>query len=426
MVLIVHTNILNEPRSLSPTLVLGFLLLSSYIFGYLLEKVKVPRITSYIFSGLILGPYVLEFFSPKVIESLSFLNSLALAFIAFCAGGELHLKSLRSKLKSILFLIVGVTSIVFIGVTLSVFAISQFIPFMEAYDAKVRFAISSIFGVIAVARSPSSTIAIISETKAKGPLTETVLAVIVVTDVIIIMLFAGVISLSQIIIKSGDSLNFTFILGLFVEISIAFLLGYFLGRSIIFLIERVHLEFPVVIATMGFIVIKFCHLLSEYLHEVHDISLSLEPLLICMMAGFTVQNFSKHGETFLSRLDDVSLPIYVAFFSITGASINLSVLKTGWITGMIVLVSRTTMMFIGSYFSGKLAGDSPKIYKNTWLGFITQAGVSLGLLTEVVRRFPEIGVPIQSILIASITFNQVIGPVAFKYSLNNVGEANNQ
>jgi hypothetical protein len=92
--------------------------------------------------------------------------------------------------------------------------------------------------------------------------------------------------------------------------------------------------------------------------------------------------------------------------------------------GIIVFLSRVVMIYFGSFFSGKLSGDRPQIYKNTWLGFITQAGVSLGLLTEVVRRFPEIGIPIQSILIATITLNQLIGPIAFKFALKKVGESN--
>ena len=110
--------------------------------------------------------------------------------------------------------------------------------------------------------------------------------------------------------------------------------------------------------------------------------------------------------------------------AIVGASIDIELLKKGWILGMVLVVSRTVMIYIGSYFSGKLARDKPKIYKNTWLGFITQAGVILGLLMEVVRRFPEIGMPIQTILIAAITINQIIGPMAFKYALNKVGESN--
>ena len=217
-------------------------------------------------------------------------------------------------------------------------------------------------------------------------------------------------------------MNFTFFLGLLFEISSSFVIGVFLGKAAIFLIENVKIAFPVVLTGIGFLVIKFSHLLGSYLHDSHNIALNLEPLLICMAAGFTVQNFSRHGTTFLLRMDRVSFPVYIAFFALTGASINLDILRSGWFLGVIIVLVRTVMLFVGSYVSGRLSGDRPLNYQNTWLGFITQAGVSLGLLTEVVRRFPEIGIPIQTILIAAITLNQLIGPIAFKFALNKVGE----
>ena len=426
MALIVYADPFDLPETVSPTLVLGFMLLAAYCIGFILEQKGLPRITGYIFAGLFLGPYFLKFYSKGAVESLGFLNSLALAFIAFCAGGELKLAHIRNKFKSILFLVAGATSVVFVGVTLMVFAISKFIPFMIGYNPVMRLAVSSIFGVIAVARSPSSTIAIISETKAKGNYTDTVLSVTIATDVVIIIFFAVVISACEVMIAGGSAISFSFLLDLIVEIATAFVLGFFLGKAIIFLIEKVKVEFPIVITAMGFLVIKFSHLLGDYLHEIHEINLRLEPLLICMAAGFTVQNFSKHGTTFLERMDRVSLPIYIGFFAITGASIDVAVLKTAWFLGLVVVISRTLMFYVGCYFSGRLSGDPPEIFRNTWLGFITQAGVSLGLLAEVVRRFPEIGVPIQTILIASITLNQVIGPIAFKYALFKVGEARAQ
>ena len=422
MALIIHADVLGTSNIISPTLTLGFLLLSAYCIGFVFENFGLPRITGYIFAGLFLGPYFLKFYSQEAIADLHFLNSLALAFIAFCAGGELRLSHIRNNLKNILFLITGVTSVVFVGVTLTVFALSGFIDFMKDLDWIVRLAISSIFGVIAVARSPSSAIAIISETKAKGRYTDTILSVTIAMDVVIIIFFAIIISVCQVVVSSGSTLDVTFVLSLLFEIIIAFVLGFLLGRGIVFLIEKVHVEFSIVIIAMGFLVIKFSHLLGYYLHEVHDISLNLEPLLICMAAGFTVENFSKHGPTFLAKMDRVSLPIYIAFFAITGASINIEILKTGWFLGLLLVVVRLGMIFVGSYFSGRLSKDRPEIYKNSWLGFVTQAGVSLGLLAEVVRRFPEFGVPIQTILIASITLNQIIGPVAFKYALNRVGE----
>jgi Kef-type K+ transport system membrane component KefB len=411
------------PETLSPTLVLGFMLLAAYCIGFLLERLGLPRITGYIFAGLLLGPYFLNFYTAKSVADLSFLNSLALAFIAFSAGGELHLARIKKNLKSILYLIAGGTVVIFGGVTLAVFLLSGFIPFMKAYPPSVKLAVSAIFGVIAVARSPSSTIAIISETKAKGDYTETILSVTIATDVVIIALFAVVISVCELLVAGGGAFSAGFILELLVEIVVAFVLGFLLGKVIIFLLDTLHVEFPVVITAMGFMVIKFSHFLGDYLKDIHEIHFNIEPLLICMAAGFTVQNFSKHGETFLERMDKVSLPIYIAFFAITGANINVPVLKDAWLLGLIVVAVRMLMLILGSYSSGKLSRDPPQIYRYTWLAFITQAGVSLGLLAEVVRRFPEIGVPIQTILVAAITLNQVIGPVALKFALFKIGDA---
>ncbi len=398
------------------------MLLSAYCTGYLLEKINLPRITGYIFAGLFYGPHLLKFYNENQIQNLNFINSLALAFIAFCAGGELEINRLKSKMKSILTLLGGVTVIVFSGVTLAMFLLSEFIPFMTLYDTATRLAISSIFGVIAVARSPSSTIAIIRETNAKGPLTEIVLSVTIVTDVLIIIIFAVVMSLCQVAITSGTFIDISFILELTFEIIIAFATGFLLGKGIIFLIEKINIEFPVVIIAMGFLVIKFCHLIGEYFYQSHDISINIEPLLICMASGFTIQNYSSYGKNFLKRMDRISTPIYVGFFAITGASINLDLLRQSWFLGLTIVLIRIIMIYVGSFLSGKVADDSPAIYNNSWLGFITQAGVSLGLLAEVVRRFPEIGIPIQSILVAAITLNQIIGPVLFKFSLNRVGE----
>ena len=422
MLILISSSIFKITKPISPILILGFMLLSAYCIGYILENFGLPRITGYILAGLFMGPYYLSFYSTKDVLNLDFLNSLALAFIAFSAGGELKLENLKDKFRSIMFMIIGITVIVFSGVTIAVYLLSDLIPFMRELDTNTKIAISAIFGVIAVARSPSSAIAIISETKAKGNYTDLVLSVTIAMDVVIIMFFALVISFSEVLILPVSSVSLMFFLELLLEIAIAFVLGFLLGKLIIFLIEKIKLEFPVVITLMGFLVIKFSHLLSNYLNETHEISMQFEPLLICIAAGFTIQNFSKHGHTFLYRMNDISTPIYIGFFVITGASINVNVLKTGWVIGIAIVVIRIILISFGSRISGYLAGDKPIIYKNTWLGFITQAGVSLGLLSEVGRRFPEYGVSIQTILIASITINQIIGPIAFKTVLKKVGE----
>jgi len=405
-------------------MVLGFLLIAAYCIGYLGEKLSLPRITGYIVAGLVLGPHVLGFIDQQAIADLDFLNSLALAFIAFCAGGELHLESIRNRLKTIGFMLVGITSVIMGGVTLVVLAAAPLIPFMKDQPFSVRLAMAAIIGVISTARSPSSAIAVISEMRARGPFTDTVLSVTVAMDVVVILLFGVVISVCHSLVDPAGTVSAGLMLHLLLEIILTLLLGVLLGRGIIILIRNLGAELPIIIAATGFLVIKSCHLVSDYLSSAHEISLHLEPLLICMAAGFTVQNFSGRGESFLASMDRLSLPIYVGFFAITGAMIDLDLLRAGWLLGLLIFTSRGVMVFLGSLSSGRLSGDRPVIYRNAWLGFITQAGVSLGLVAEVVRRFPEIGLYLQSILIAAITVNQVIGPILFKYSLRRTGEAN--
>ncbi|MEN8153643.1 MAG: cation:proton antiporter [Acidobacteriota bacterium] len=409
-------------NKMSPTLIIGFMILSSYNIGFIGEKFGLPRITGYIFSGLLFGPYLITIYKIDTVESLSFLNSLALAFIAFNAGAELRIKDLAKEIKTIVSLTVGVTIFVFSGVTLTVFLLADLIPFMKGSNIAVRLGVSSIFGVISVARSPSSAIAIINETRSKGNYTNTILSVAVIMDVLIIILFAVIISVCEVLIKGKGALDINFILFLIFEIFMAFVLGYFLGRFISFLLTKLKVEFSVIIIALGFFVIKFSHFTGDHFNEIFESSINIEPLLICMAAGFTVQNFSGHGEIFLKRMDKISIPVYITFFTITGASINIDMLKAGWFFGIVIFISRIAMIYTGSYFSGKIAGSDKKILNNSWLGFITQAGVSLGLLTEVLRRFPEMGIYIQTILIASITLNQIIGPVGFKYGLTAVRE----
>ena len=413
---------LSSPVKTSPSLIIGFMLLSSFIAGFFFEKGGLPRITGYIISGLVFGPFIIKFYSSESVEELLFLNSLALAFIAFNAGSELRIKDIAHEIKPIISLTLGVTIVVFTGVTATVFFISDLIPFMRSYPVIARIAIASIFGIISVARSPSSAIAIINETRAKGTYTNTILSITVIMDVLIIILFALVISVTSLVMKPGSSFEISFFLFLLLEILIALLLGYFLGKFIIFLINKVKVEFSVVIIGLGFFVIKFTHFAGSFLNRNYEINLNIEPLLICMAAGFTVQNFSDYGDIFLKRMDKISIPVYVAFFTITGASINLNILKTGWILGLVVFSSRILMIYIGSYISTRAADSEKKIRDNSWLGFITQAGISLGLLSEVLRRFPEMGIHIQAILIASITLNQIVGPIGFKIGLHRAGE----
>jgi Kef-type K+ transport system membrane component KefB len=153
------------------------------------------------------------------------------------------------------------------------------------------------------------------------------------------------------------------------------------------------------------------------------ISLHLEPLLICIGAGFTVRNFSESGNDFMAGLERISLPIYILFFSLAGASLNLDALRMTWPLAVSLTVVRAAGIFGATWLAGKLNRDPPLHSRVAWMAYLTQAGVAIGLAQMAEGHVPEIGMYLTTIVLAVISINQVVGPITFKMSLNMVGEA---
>jgi Kef-type K+ transport system membrane component KefB len=202
------------------TMTFGFLLLGAYLLGDVLSKFRFPKITGYILAGILFGPYVLDFVSVGTVRELKLIDDLALTFIALAAGGELRIRELRERRRSIALTVLFLTVIVFL------------FPFLEGKPVSHVLAVAAILGTFAVARSPSSAIAVISECKARGPFTEMVLGVTVVMDVLVIVVFAAVVSISQALVVPGSQMDFDFIMMVVVELSVSILGGILLGCTV--------------------------------------------------------------------------------------------------------------------------------------------------------------------------------------------------
>ncbi len=407
----------------TPTLSLGFLLLGAYIIAVLLARTGFPKITGYIVGGMLFGPSLLGFLSTEVLSDLKLVDDLALTFIAFAAGGELRIAMLKERKKTILFTLISQLVLVLMGVTFSLLLVRSVFPLTAGLPLIKALAIASICGVIAVARSPSSAIAVISETKASGPFTEMVLGVTVAVDVVTIFLFALVISLSEVILSEASGVDITFLLGIGLEVFASLVSGFLLGRAIAYYLKRIRSNLTIFILGVAFLVTKLSEILAWLVDTEFGLHFHLEPMLICLTAGFVVQNMSKLGDDFLRIIDRSSLPIYAVFFAISGASLGLDALKDTWHWALFLVALRLLFLYAGAYVGGKLSGDPPRFVKASGLGFVAQAGVSLGLAQLVAERFPGFGAELAALIIATIAINQVVGPAALKWALSYVKES---
>jgi Kef-type K+ transport system membrane component KefB len=405
------------------TMTFGFLLVTAYLVGDILSYFKIPKITGYILAGIFFGPYALHLVGTETVRELRLIDDLALAFIALAAGGELRLDELRQRRKSITRTVLFQSVIVFLGVAGFAVAARSLLPFLDGHSFPQLLATAALLGTFALARSPSSAIAIISECKARGPFTETVLGVTVVMDLLVIIVFAAVVSLCQALVDPGAEMDFQFIIVIAAELVGSILGGIILGWVISLYIRYVKAELLVFILGMAFMVTFASRQFALFLDHFYSTRLHLEPMLICMTAGFWVQNFSRDGDLFMERIDRSSLPIYVIFFALAGAALNIDALKETWLIAVLVVVVRCVLIWLGAYLGAASSGDPPRHRQMSGLSYITQAGVSLGLAGIVMRSFPDWGPALATTIVAIIAINQLIGPIAFKFALNAVGEA---
>jgi len=399
-------------------LVFGVVVLAASQIGKICSIAHLPLITGFLLAGILVGPDVLQLIKKDNLENLGFINQLALAIIAMAAGNELVLKEFRSRFRSIAWITIGLVVTTFSLCTTATFLLSNVIPFMQDLSSHTRLAISVMVGVILVARSPSSAIAIIKELRAKGPFTQTVLGVTVIMDAVVIVLFAMGSEFAH-AVHSNLSFNLSFVGLLVMEIALSLVGGCLLGL-IVAKIVPLALPRPVkslLLSLIGFSVFLASDYLREYSQANWNFELFLEPLLLCMIAGLLVSNTSPHRAEFSRILNQIGPPVYLAFFTLTGISIELDVLVQNWHLALMLVVVRLVGIFIGTYAGGWIAGDPPLHRSIGWMGFVTQAGIGIGLANAIASEFPEWGSQVATLLIAVIVFNQLIGPPLMKCAI---------
>jgi len=391
-------------------LVFGFLLITGFILGEMLTRLAVPRITGYLLAGMICGPSLLELVDQPVIDHLRLVDDLALIMIAFTAGAELTLGRLRSRLKSIGSITVSQTVMVFLAVTAVFWALRPVIGVLESLDGAQYLGVAAILGVIATATSPSTAVAVILEARSRGPVTDTVLGCTVLKDILVLVGFSLVMALSLPGFTAGPGMEVTPAGWILLEAALSLVIGFVFGLLMILYLRFVGRERVLFVVAAAFVIIVISR------------TFSLDHLLVAVAAGFTVSNLGAQGGGFLTGLERASAPVFLIFFCLAGASLNLSVLGSLWHLALLFVLSRAVFTWAGTWAGAAIAGDPAPVKKSAWTGFIGQAGVSLGLATLARRAFPEVGGMIADLIVGAIVFNQLVGPIWFRFTLLKTGE----
>lgn len=400
------------------------LALSAKQIGEAVSTIGLPRITGFLFAGILIGPFVLNLLPKQSITHLQFLDQISLAMIAFAAGSELHLHELRDRFKSI-FLITLFQVLAIFGLgSVILFLAAEHITFMAQMPTHAKIAIAMLIASVMLTRSPSSAVALITELRAKGPFTLTLLGVTMFADVVVVILFSVSLSVAKTLL-SGRSFS-SFSIGLlFLEIFLAIALGYLFNRIFQFLFSfHIHRYLKrAILLLVGYSIFLFDHAVQQASQHYLSFSIQIEPILTCVVTGFFLANFNPYRNEFNQTLHKLNPLIFLAFFTLTGASLSLDVLLKTWTITLFLVFLRITLMFAGSWVGGTFAGDPPHCNRLRWMVFIAQAGVGLGLTKQVAATFPTWGSAFSALLISMIVVDQLIGPPLFKWAIHHVGEA---
>jgi len=397
----------------SALLTFGFLILAAYTCGEIAAALRGPRVLGYLAAGMLFGPSALGVVTTTAVDQLGAVSSLAVALIAFLAGAELRWRELRAQARTTLAILAGALTVSFVGILGVLLLLRERVPFLQGQPAPTVLAFAVLFTSIAIVHSPAVTMAILSETRATGPVARTTLGVVLLADLVVIVLFSGAIALAQSLVPptSGDVPAIS--LGRVVwEICGAVLVGALLGGAIALYLRFIRRElflFALLIAFLGGEIAALAH---------------TEALLTLLTAGFVAENVSPsvHADALRHAMERSAAPVFVVFFALAGAQLALGDLATVWPLVLPLVAVRALGIWGGSALGARLARVRDDAARRVWMGLVSQAGVAIGLAAVAAQVYPNRGAQLRTLFLAVLAINQTVGPVLFRVALDRAGE----
>jgi Kef-type K+ transport system membrane component KefB len=396
------------PRSL---FLFGILLLTADTFGALAHDLGFPRLVGYLVAGLALGPSVLGIVPPGVLQDLSTMKQLAVGLIALLAGAVLRVRDLVERYRAIAWILALQTAAVLVGLTALALLLRTWIPFLERLEFPAVLFVALLFAATLTVNSPMVTLALLTETRADGPLAKTTLGVVLVADVVVVLVFTLAFSLAQASLGGATATAPEILVRLLREVVGSFLAGALIGGVLTLYLRFVRRELVVFVIVLVFATAAA----AQALH--------FELLLSMLVAGFLVENVAPvRAEPLVEMLHVMAVPVFVIFFAMAGADLRLQTFQDLWPMILAVALVRVGLIYAGSKAGARLGEAEPVVARYAWTGLVSQAGVALGLATIVADRLPRLGLAMQTMIVGIIAFNESVGPVLFRGGLDRAGE----
>lgn len=401
-----------EPHPATGTaLAFGFLLLGAFFAGRLFAKVRLPRLTGYICCGIVAGPSVLGLLSEDMVRSLGPVKGVAVCLIALTAGGELNFGKMRALLRTIVAITFASVLVTVTLCTVVLVILRPWLPFTEGLSFAQVLAVCVVLAVAVSAMSPAVTMALFTEVGAEGPVSRTVLGVVVVADLLVVVLFAVVSSFAKSVMGGATDVAST-ALHLSWELFGSLIVGVAVGIVLAIYLRKVR-------EGRALFVLLLCVVMSEVGGRV-----GLDPLLVALSAGLFIENVTEiEASELIHDIEAASLPVYVVFFGLAGAMLDLAIFAAVALPALVLVLTRAGAMWLGARTGARWVAAPPVVQKWTFVGLLPQAGLALALALLIPKVFPEFGRAAAALIVGIVGINELVMPAVLRWGLVRIGEA---
>lgn len=395
----------------------------------LMKILRLPNVTGYLIAGIIFGPFVLGKYiggwstdasSKTYIDTIKWISDIALGFIAFTIGCSFKKEALEHVGKRVII----ITICEALGGALFTMG-GLFIAKIFLRD-QLPLSLILTFGAIACATAPAATLMVVRQYKAKGPVVDTLIPVVAFDDAVALISFAVLFSISKSLSGAGQITFLEVAVYPLLEIICSIGLGTILGILVSFgcKLFKSRANRSIMVICSVFIVVGLSALSSEL-----NWKISFSSLLSCMMIGALFVNLRSDASKLIERIDGITPPLYMLFFVISGASLDITKFGEKG-AGILILIASFYIVFrclgkwTGSYFSCKFTKAEPTVQKYLGFTLFPQAGVAIGLATTAYNSFPiaEQGATVLAVILFATIVYELLGPVITKISLKKAGE----
>jgi len=403
-------------------LLISVTLLAGLMMSRVVKKLELPAVTAYLIAGILIGPFCIGrlniagfgFQTLEQVKGFELLSDIALGFIAFAIGNEFRLSQLKETGKQAT--VIGIVQAVV--ATLLVDAALVVVYLMMPDKLPLPAALT--LGAIASATAPAATLMVVRQYKAKGKLTDLLLPIVALDDAVGLIIFAVSFGIARALLSGAISFV-SIIVEPILEIVCSLVLGAVMGALLTYFEKFFHSRSKRLSLSITFVFLTVALSMMEF--HVGGVHIGFSSLLVCMMLGTIFCNLCDFSEELMDRVDRWTSPLFIIFFVLSGAELDLNVFSDVAIVaiGVIYIIFRSLGKYFGAYGSAKMVGCDKSTTK--WLGvtLLPQAGVALGMSVTASQFMGAEGQLVRNIVLFSVLIYELVGPMLTKIALTKAG-----